>query len=95
MSKRPTQKDVGRLAGVSRATVSYVINNRAGGTVRISETTRRRVWDAVEELGYQPNVTARSLRTRRTQLMAVTASMGGRGDPHRVSLEGRRYSTAD
>jgi len=71
MSKRPTQKDVGRLAGVSRATVSYVINNRAGGTVRISETTRRRVWDAVEELGYQPNVTARSLRTRRTQLMAV------------------------
>lgn len=71
MSRRPTQEDVARLAGVSRATVSYVINKRTGGNVRISEETRRRVLEAVEELGYQLNVTARSLRTQRTQLMAV------------------------
>jgi len=71
MSKRPTQEDVARLAGVSRATVSYVINDRTGGNVRISEETRRRVLEAVEKLGYQPNVTARSLRTRRTQLLSV------------------------
>lgn len=71
MSKRPTQEDVARLAGVSRATVSYVINKRTGGNVRISEETRRRVLEVVEELGYQLNVTARSLRTQRTQLMAV------------------------
>ena len=67
----PTQEDVARLAGVSRATVSYVINDQRGGNVRISDETRRRVLEAVEQLGYQPNVTARSLRTRRTQLLAV------------------------
>lgn len=68
---RPTQEDVARLAGVSRATVSYVINNRSGGNIQISDATRQRVLDAIEELGYQPNVAARSLRTRQTQLLAV------------------------
>lgn len=41
-----------RLAGVSRATVSYVLNNTSA--VRISEPTRRRVHDAASELGYVP-----------------------------------------
>lgn len=68
---RPTQEDVAREAGVSRAVVSYVINNRSGGNVRISEPTRRRVLEVVQRLGYQPNVNARSLRTRRSQLIAV------------------------
>ncbi len=68
---RPTQEDVAREAGVSRAVVSYVINNRSGGKVRISEPTRRRVLEVVQRLGYQPNVNARSLRTRRSQLIAV------------------------
>ncbi len=68
---RPTQDDVARQAGVSRAVVSYVINGRTGGNVRISEETRGRVLAAVQELGYQPNVAARSLRTHRTQLLAV------------------------
>jgi DNA-binding LacI/PurR family transcriptional regulator len=69
--RTPTQQDVARRAGVSRATVSYIINNRTDGNVRISEETRQRVLQAVKELGYQPNVTARSLRTRRTQLLAI------------------------
>lgn len=56
--------DVGQLAGVSAATVSFVINDRQGQT--ISESTRRRVLRAVEELGYRPNRTARGLRTRRS-----------------------------
>jgi LacI family transcriptional regulator len=68
---RPTQQDVARLAGVSRAVVSYVINNQTSGKIRISDDARRRVLQAVKELGYQPNVTARSLRTNRTQLLAV------------------------
>ncbi len=72
MSKhRPTQSDVARLAGVSVATVSYVVNRRKGGKVQVSEETRERVLRAVEELGYQPNAAARTLRTRRTQLLAV------------------------
>lgn len=48
----PTSADVARLAGVSRATVSYVLNNARA--VRISEPTRRRVREAARELGYVP-----------------------------------------
>ncbi|MFF9319052.1 LacI family DNA-binding transcriptional regulator [Streptomyces sp. NPDC014735] len=56
----PTSADVARLAGVSRATVSYVLNDTT--TVRISEPTRRRVRAAATELGYVPHAAARSLR---------------------------------
>ncbi|HMP38892.1 MAG TPA: LacI family DNA-binding transcriptional regulator [Roseiflexaceae bacterium] len=66
-----TQEDVARLAGVSRATVSYVLNGQSGGKVRISDETRQRVLAAIEQLGYQPDAAARSLRTGRTQLLAV------------------------
>ena len=44
--ERPTQADVARLAGVSRTTVPYVMNNQTGGRVPISEETRQRVVDA-------------------------------------------------
>ena len=56
--------DVGRLAGVSATTVSFVLNENSGQT--ISESTRRRVLAAVAELGYRPNQMARGLRTKRT-----------------------------
>ncbi|MFC1409896.1 LacI family DNA-binding transcriptional regulator [Streptacidiphilus sp. N1-12] len=56
----PTSADVARLAGVSRATVSYVLNDTAGG--RVGEQTRQRVRAAAEELGYIPHAAARSLR---------------------------------
>lgn len=61
--KRPTQADVAKLAHVSRATVSYVINGQADGQIQISEETTQRVWDAIETLGYEPHAQARSLRT--------------------------------
>ncbi|MEV8592593.1 LacI family DNA-binding transcriptional regulator [Streptomyces sp. NPDC052012] len=69
----PTSADVARLAGVSRATVSYVLNN--AGAVRISEPTRRRVREAARELGYVPHAAARSLRAghSRTVLMPAPA----------------------
>ena len=70
-SKRPTSKDVAELAGVSRTTVSYVINKRTGGNIRISDETRRRVWEAVEALNYRPSSAAQTLRTRRSNLLAV------------------------
>lgn len=66
--KRPTQQDVARLAGVSQATVSYVLNNRA--TVSVPAETRERVLAAMQELGYVPNVTARSLRTSKSYTIA-------------------------
>ncbi|MEU9609235.1 LacI family DNA-binding transcriptional regulator [Streptomyces sp. NPDC048057] len=69
----PTSADVARLAGVSRATVSYVLNNTA--SVRISEPTRRRVREAAEELGYVPHAAARSLRAGHTRMVLLpTAS---------------------
>ncbi|HEX2980118.1 MAG TPA: LacI family DNA-binding transcriptional regulator [Anaerolineaceae bacterium] len=71
MHKRVTQSDVARAAGVSRFTVSCVINNLTGGNVRISEETRQRVLQAIQELGYRQNMLARSLRTNRTQIMAI------------------------
>jgi DNA-binding LacI/PurR family transcriptional regulator len=58
-SVRPTTADVARLAGVSTATVSYVLNNAEGR--RISEPTREAVCRAAELLGYRPNLAARNL----------------------------------
>lgn len=49
MKKNVTAKDIAKLCGVSQATVSYVINNRQNQ--KISEETRRKVLDAVEEIG--------------------------------------------
>lgn len=69
--KRPTQEDVARLAGVSRATVSYVINGLARGNISISEKTRRRVLEAAEQLGYVPDATARALRLGTTKALGL------------------------
>lgn len=68
---RPTSKDVAKLAGVSRTTVSYVINDKSGGNVRISDETRQKVWDAVKTLSYQPVSAAQMLRTNRSNILAV------------------------
>jgi LacI family transcriptional regulator len=69
--KRPTQVDVARLAGVSRATVSYVANGLADGQVPISEETRRRVLEAIEELGYEPDARAQALRSGSTHTIGL------------------------
>jgi DNA-binding LacI/PurR family transcriptional regulator len=71
MAKRPTLREVAQLASVSTATVSLVINNCSGGNIAISAKTRQRVLAAVDQLGYLPNLAARSLRTSRTQFLAV------------------------
>ncbi len=69
--KRPTQVDVARLAGVSRATVSYVANGLTDGQVSISEETRRRVLEAIEALGYEPDARAQALRSGSTQTIGL------------------------
>ena len=56
----PTSSDVARRAGVSRATVSYVLNDLIDS--RISAETRARVLAAADELGYTTHALARSLR---------------------------------
>ncbi|MFB9908726.1 LacI family DNA-binding transcriptional regulator [Allokutzneria oryzae] len=66
----PTLEDVAVRAGVSRATVSRVINNQP----RVSPETTAAVLAAAAELGYTPNAAARSLVTRRTGAVAVVLS---------------------
>lgn len=63
----PTLEDVARIAGVSRATVSRVVN---GGTLVAAKTTEA-VREAISELDYHPNRAARALVTRRTGVIAV------------------------
>lgn len=69
--KRPTQVDVARLAGVSRATVSYVVNGQADGRIPISQETRHRVLEAVEQLGYEPDARAQALRLGGTRTIGA------------------------
>ena len=59
MKQRASAQDVARRAGVSRTTVSFVLNNTPGKN--IPEETRRRVLEAARELDYTPNQTARSM----------------------------------
>jgi len=59
--KRPTQVDVARIAGVSRATVSNVLTERVYGRVTISSVTKQHVLDAVADLGDMPDVQAQTL----------------------------------
>lgn len=65
-----TMRDVAKAAGVSQSTVSRVLNNNAVG-IPIGEETRRRVLDAVQSLGYYPNLHAGSLRGQKTQMLAM------------------------
>ena len=62
-----TMKDVAQRAGVSPSTVSHVINE----TRFVSQQLRDRVLRAMRELNYQPSAVARSLRTKKTQVVAL------------------------
>lgn len=64
---RATSLDVAKRAGVSRATVSYVLNDAPDQT--ISEDTKRAVLQAARELGYRPHPGARSLRSGRSDIV--------------------------
>lgn len=70
-SSNPTISDVARLADVSRTTVSHVLSGNPNSNIRVSDETRQRVLEAVEELGYVPNQSARSLRRRRTDRVCL------------------------
>ncbi|WP_225850353.1 LacI family DNA-binding transcriptional regulator [Streptomyces sp. HPF1205] len=69
-ARRPTLEAVAERAGVSRATVSRVVNGGSGVRGPLAAKVRR----AVEELGYVPNQAARTLVTRRTGAVAVIAA---------------------
>jgi len=67
--KRVTSKDVADRVGVSRTTVSLVLNDVRG--IQISPETRQKVIKAAEELGYVPNAAAQALASRRTKAIGL------------------------
>jgi LacI family transcriptional regulator, galactose operon repressor len=68
-NRRATSADVARLAGVSRTTVSFVLNDRADA--RIGAATRKRVLEAADRLGYRPHASARHLAAGTTHTLAL------------------------
>ncbi len=75
MEKRVTIHDIAKEAGVSVATVSYVINNKQGQT--ISEETKNKIWHVINMLNYKPNVFAKNLRSSTSKLIAVCTETQG------------------
>ena len=67
--QRATSADVARLAGVSRTTVSFVLNDRRASG--ISDTTRKRVWVTARQLGYTPHAPARQLAAGTTMTLGL------------------------
>lgn len=67
--KRSSIKDIAKLAGVSVATVSYVLNRKEGQ--RISEETREKIFEIAETINYTPNKIAKSLKTNKTKLLGL------------------------
>ena len=76
----PTLKDVASLAGVSAQTVSFVIHNNPV----ISPETRQRVLDAVRQLNYTPDASARSLRSGFSSVLGML--MPDAHNPHFWSI---------
>jgi LacI family transcriptional regulator len=68
MKKPVTRNEVAKAAGVSTATVSYVINN---GPRPVAPETYQRVTEVIHKLGYKPNAVARSLRLQRTSTLGL------------------------
>ena len=73
MNAKITIKDVAKYAGVSSATVSYVLT----GVNKVSDETRERVLSAIEQLNYQPDFTAISLSKRESKMIGVIMPLVG------------------
>ena len=80
-TKRVTSQDVAKLAGVSRTTVSLVLNEVEG--IHISPETRQKVRDAADKLGYIPNATAQALATQRTRAIGLVMTRS----PHHIASD--------
>lgn len=70
-AKRLTQRDIARLAGVSQATVSLVLNGTADDTRRIPEHTRTRIQEVIAETGYVADPVARRMVKGRNNILGV------------------------
>src|SRR4051812_10042084 len=76
--------DVARLAGVSRPTVSFVLNNTSI-SASIPAETKERIMEAVKKLSYRPNLAAKSLKTNQTHTVGfITDEIAT--TPHAVNI---------
>lgn len=64
-----TVNEIAKICGVSRTTVLRALNNQS----RVSEATKKRILDVAKELGYRPNLLARSFTTGRTMTIGIVA----------------------
>lgn len=67
----PTLNDVATDAGVSKSTVSRVLNNRLGNGFSVTEEVRERILAAAEKLNYRPNLIAKSLTLQTTRMIHI------------------------
>src|ERR1700758_4928722 len=74
MTHRPTSQDIARAAGVSRTTVSLVLNGKEN--TGISVQTQARVLETAARLGYVPNSAARMLVSGRTRTLGLVLARG-------------------
>jgi LacI family transcriptional regulator len=66
-----TLEDIARMTGVSRSTVSRVINDDPN----VNEATRQKVWEMIHQINFQPNLAARGLAAGRTQVLGLVIPM--------------------
>lgn len=84
MDKKVTMQDVADAAGVSKSTVSFILNGR--DDLRISEQTKKKVWQVINMLNYRPNLYAKNLRgTQSNHVIAFYQS------PNLSDLEKRHF----
>lgn len=93
MKPRVTSKDVAKLANVSQATVSYVLNNNKKQS--ISEETRQKILDAAKELNYTPSIAARTLKSNKTNCIIVAISKSLRLPRYSYLIQGIRSILED
>ncbi len=75
MDKKVTIQDVADAAGVSKTTVSFILNGR--DDLRISEQTKKKVWQVINMLNYRPNLYAKNLRGTKTNKVIGFFQDGG------------------
>lgn len=83
----PNLNDVAKQAGVSKSTVSRILNNRLGNGFSVKEEVRLKVIDVAKKLNYRPNLIAKSLTMRSTQMIHIF------GGNHALSDLGNIYQT--
>ena len=83
----PSLNDVAEEAGVSKSTVSRILNNRLGNGFSVKEEVRQRVIEVARKLNYRPNLIAKSLTMRSTKMIHII------GGNHALSELGNIYQT--